>query len=124
MTLPVRNGRRASFARPGLRSACAALLFLAAGLAAAQTPTVNAPEAQRLHLRSLAATCAHCHGTDGRAVEGEALVRLAGLPREYLMTQLMAFRTGDRKATIMHQITRGYSELQLEQLAVYFAGQK
>jgi hypothetical protein len=44
-----------------------------------------------------------------------------GPPRDYLLTQLMAFRTGDRKATIMHQITRGYSELQLEQLAGYFS---
>ena len=69
-------------------------------------------------------SCAHCHGTDGRAVEGEALIRLAGLPRDYLLTQLMAFRTGDRKATIMHQITRGYSEQQLETLAAYFAALK
>ena len=90
---------------------------------AAATPPASA-EAQRLYLRSLAATCAHCHGTEGRAVEGEALVRLAGMPREHLLTQLMAFRTGDRKATIMHQITRGYSELQLEQLAQYFSAQK
>ena len=100
-------------------------LLLAVGAPAwGQTAPAMPPEAQRLYLRSLASTCAHCHGTEGRAVEGEALVRLAGLPRDYLLTQLMAFRTGDGKATIMHQITRGYSELQLEQLAQYFAGQK
>ncbi len=81
-------------------------------------------QSQRLALRSMASGCAQCHGTDGRAVPGEAMVRLAGLPRQHLLTQLMAFRTGDRKATIMHQITRGYSELQLEMLADYFAGQK
>lgn len=92
--------------------------------AAAQTAAAPSPQAQRLYQRSLAATCAHCHGTDGRAVEGEALIRLAGLPRDYLLTQLLAFRTGDRKATIMHQITRGYSEEQLEQVAAYFAAQK
>lgn len=79
---------------------------------------------ERLRTRALAATCAQCHGTEGRAVEGEAMIRLAGLPREHLLTQLMAFRTGDRKATIMHQITRGYSEQQLETLAAYFAAQK
>ena len=106
---------------------CMAVLWLASASAvaqAAQPAAAASPEAQRLYLRSLAATCAHCHGTDGRAVEGEALIRLAGLQRDYLMTQLMAFRTGDRKATIMHQITRGYSELQLEQLAAYFAALK
>ena len=104
----------------------AGALALALGVvlpAAAQTAAAG-PEAERLYLRSMAATCAHCHGTDGRALQGEAMVRLAGQPREYLLTQLMAFRTGDRKATIMHQITRGYSEAQLEALAGYFAAQR
>ncbi|MEN9627838.1 MAG: hypothetical protein RJA10_1065 [Pseudomonadota bacterium] len=103
-----------------------ALLAAACSPAWAQgSPSAAAsPEAQRLYMRSLAATCAHCHGSEGRAVQGEALVRLAGMPREHLLTQLLAFRTGDRKATIMHQITRGYSELQLEQLAQYFSAQK
>lgn len=105
-----------------LRAALAAAL--AGGAMLVQAQTAPSPEAQRLYLRSLAATCAHCHGTEGRAVEGEALIPLAGRPRDYLLTQLMAFRTGDRKATIMHQITRGYSEQQLESLAAYFAAMK
>ena len=81
-------------------------------------------EAQKLRTRALAATCAQCHGTDGRAVEGEAMVRLAGQPKDYLLTQLLAFRTGQRPATIMHQITRGYSQEQLDDVAGYFAAQK
>ena len=92
-------------------------LILAAGSAWSADP-------QRLRTRALAATCAQCHGTDGRAVEGEALVRLAGQPKDYLMTQLLAFRTGQRPATIMHQITRGYSQEQLDEVATYFAGLK
>jgi cytochrome c553 len=36
----------------------------------------------------------------------------------------MAFRSGQRPATIMHQITKGYSLEQLETLAKYFAAQK
>jgi cytochrome c553 len=78
----------------------------------------------RLRTRALAATCAQCHGTDGHAVAGEPMVKLAGLPRQHLLTQLMAFRTGQRPATIMHQITRGYSQEQLEELSTYFAAQK
>ena len=77
---------------------------------------------QRLRTRALAATCAQCHGSDGRAVEGQALARLAGQPKDYLMTQLLAFRSGQRPATIMHQITRGYSQAQLDEVATYFAG--
>ena len=95
-------------------------------LCSASLSSVTAAQAkdqERLRLRSLAATCAQCHGTDGRAVEGEALVRLAGLPQDYLLSQLMAFRSGERQATVMHQITKGYSPEQLESLAKYFAAQ-
>lgn len=93
-------------------------LMLAAGAAPAADDTA------RLRTRALAATCAQCHGTDGHAVAGEAMVRLAGLPQDYLLSQLMAFRSGQRPATIMHQITKGYSQEQLETLAAYFAAQK
>lgn len=94
-------------------------------LALAAPALQAAPEdTQRLRTRALAATCAQCHGTEGRAVEGEALIRLAGLPKDHLLTQLLAFRTGQRPATIMHQITRGYSQEQLEALATYFANQR
>ena len=101
---------------------------LAAALALAAlwcvASSASAQDAQRLRTRALAATCAQCHGTDGRAVEGQALVRLAGMPQDYLLNQLMAFRSGQRPATVMHQITRGYSQEQLETVAAYFAAQK
>ena len=101
---------------------------LARGVVLVLALSVAAPawasDAQRLRGRALAATCAQCHGTDGRAVAGEPLVALAGQPKDYLLTQLLAFRSGQRKATIMHQITRGYSQEQLEELSVYFAALK
>jgi sulfide dehydrogenase cytochrome subunit len=99
-------------------------LLCSAGLLSATAAQAQAKDPQSLRLRALAATCAQCHGTDGRAVEGEALIRLAGLPQDYILSQLMAFRSGERKATIMHQITKGYSPEQLEALAKYFAAQK
>jgi cytochrome subunit of sulfide dehydrogenase len=108
-----------TFNRQRLLAAALAL----AGLACTASPAW-AQDAQRLRTRALAATCAQCHGTDGRAVEGQALVRLAGMPQDYLVNQLMAFRNGQRPATIMHQITRGYSQEQLETVAAYFAAQK
>ena len=95
----------------------ALLLVLAAPLAAlAQSPDA-------LQVRSLAATCANCHGTDGRAAAGAGMPGLAGQPRDYLLQQLRAFRDGSRPATVMHQIAKGYSEPQLQQLAGYFAAQ-
>lgn len=74
-----------------------------------------------LYTRSLAATCANCHGTDGRTVQGSEVPAIAGMPREYMLRQLKAFRDGSRPATVMHQIAKGFSEQQLEQIATYFA---
>ena len=77
-----------------------------------------------LHSRALAATCANCHGTDGKAVQGEAMVPLAGLPKDYIVTQMQAFRDGKRTATVMHQIAKGYTPEQIESIAAYFAARK
>ena len=79
--------------------------------------------AQALQIRSLAATCANCHGTDGRAVQGSAIASLAGLPRDYIAQQMRAFQNGSRPATVMAQIARGFSADQLDALAAYFAAQ-
>jgi cytochrome c553 len=84
-------------------------------------PVAPTPAGQTLHLRSLAATCAQCHGTDGRALTDAGLEPLAGRPREELLALLSAFRSGQRPATVMHQISLGYSVAQLEQLAGHFA---
>jgi len=73
--------------------------------------------------RSLAAACAICHGTEGRSVTKD-VIPLAGLPKDHIATQMRAFRDGKRPATVMHQIAKGYTDEQLEQLAAYFAAQK
>ena len=75
-----------------------------------------------LQVRSLAAACAGCHGTEGVAQAGHA--SLAGVSQEALLTQLMDFKTGQRPATLMHQIAKGYSDAQLGALAAYFSAQK
>jgi cytochrome subunit of sulfide dehydrogenase len=95
----------------------AALALSAAGAASAQTPDA-------LYLKSLAATCANCHGTNGKAVDGSAVPTIAGMPRDYMIVQLKAFKSGARTATVMHQLSKGYSDAQIEQIAGYFAAQK
>jgi len=74
-------------------------------------------------VRSMAATCAACHGTNGVSVGG-ALAGLAGLNKEYFVLQMKNFREGKREATLMHQISKGYSEAETNALADYFAAQK
>ena len=74
--------------------------------------------------RNLAATCANCHGTNGNAVKGGGLDSLAGVPKEKTLQKLADFRSGDKPASIMHQIAKGYTERQLDLIATYFAAQK
>jgi cytochrome subunit of sulfide dehydrogenase len=95
-----------------------------AGFLLGTVGSASAQSSQALNVRSLAATCANCHGTNGKAVEGSAVVSLAGVPRDYIIAQMAAFKSGARPATIMHQISKGYSDAQVEQIASYFAAQK
>jgi cytochrome subunit of sulfide dehydrogenase len=73
--------------------------------------------------RNLAAACAICHGSEGRAVTKD-VIPLAGLPREHIATQMRAFRDGQRPATVMHQIAKGYTDAQIDAMAAWFAAQK
>ncbi len=74
--------------------------------------------------RNLAATCANCHGTNGNAVKGSGLDSLAGVPKDKTLQKLADFKSGDKPASIMHQISKGYTDEQLDLIATYFAAQK
>jgi cytochrome c553 len=74
--------------------------------------------------RNLAATCANCHGTNGNAIKGGGIDALAGVPKDKILQKLADFRSGDKPASIMHQIAKGYTDEQLDLIAGYFAAQK
>jgi len=84
----------------------------------------GAADSQTLYTQSLAATCANCHGTQGKSLKDPSVPGLAGRPSAYLIEQMQAFKTGTREATIMHQIAKGYTDEQVKQMADYFANQK
>jgi len=93
-------------------------------LCLALSPLAQAQTKEALYTRSLAASCANCHGTDGKAVQGSQVTSLAGLDKGYIVAQMNAFKTGVRPATVMHQISKGFNDAQIESLAGYFAAQK
>jgi len=94
------------------------VLVFAAALAAA-TPAF----AQDNQGRNLAASCAICHGTDGYAVSKD-MGSLAGLPKDDFVRRMKDYKDGKRPATVMHQLARGYSDAQIEEMAAWFAAQK
>jgi cytochrome subunit of sulfide dehydrogenase len=71
--------------------------------------------------RRLYASCAGCHGTEGRPAEGSSLPPLAGQSRDALAASMKAFREGSRPATIMHQLAKGYTSEQIDLIAAYLA---
>ncbi len=72
--------------------------------------------------RNLAATCANCHGTNGNT-EG-INVKLAGLDKATVIKNFKEFKSGEKPATLMHQLAKGYTDAQLDAIATYFAAQK
>lgn len=102
--------------RPTRAAAAAALLAIGTAAFAQSTDLRQ--------VRALAATCAACHGTEGRAVAGEANIPLAGLTKDRIVSQMQDFRDGKRPATVMHQIAKGYTPEQIESIAAYFAAVK
>ncbi|PUE13076.1 class I cytochrome c [Limnohabitans sp. T6-20] len=88
----------------------------AAGLSQAQP-------ADPLQVRSWAAACAACHGTQGHAQPG--MIALAGTPQEVIVQKMLDFKAGRLPAaTVMHQLAKGYSDEQITAIAGYFAAQK
>lgn len=81
-------------------------------------PASASPVGQRLY-----ANCAACHGTNGHG-QGKALPQLAGQPRDTLIAAMRDFKSGARPATIMHQISKGYTDGQIAQIADFLSTAK
>ncbi len=92
-----------------------AALLLALGTSHAQS--VDPAQA-----RSWAAGCANCHGTNGQAQPG--MEALAGVSQADIVKKMQDFKAGRKPATIMHQLSKGYSDEQIQAIAAYFAAQK
>ena len=93
----------------------AALTALAVVAAAAQSPDPNLA-------RNLAASCANCHGTGGVSQGG--IEPLAGMAKATMISKLQEFKSGARPASIMHQLSKGYTDEQLALIAGWFSEQK
>ena len=102
-----------------MKHAAALALGLLCALTSAHSQT-QSPDP--LQVRSWAAGCANCHGTNGRAEPG--MVALAGFDKDELVKKMQDYKAGRVSATVMHQLAKGYSDAQIVAIASYFAAQK
>ncbi len=72
--------------------------------------------------KSKAAVCGACHGPDGNSAN-PLWPKLAGQHAPYLVKQLKAFKSGERKDPLMGPMAAGLSEKDMEDLAAFYAGQ-
>ena len=97
-------------------------LWLAFALAA-PLPGLASSAATSLRVQDvavLAASCANCHGPDGRSTG--VIPQLRGLPEAHLLQRLQAFKAGTAKdATVMTRLAKGYDDEQLKALAQWFS---
>lgn len=89
----------------------------------AYTAEINALSPQeKVHIRTLAASCAACHGTQGNSHSITPV--LAGLDSTYFSEQMIAFKNGARSSTVMHHHAKGLETIEIYHLADYFSQQK
>jgi sulfide dehydrogenase cytochrome subunit len=90
-------------------------------------PVLNTMPAERqLHTLSLAATCAACHSTrqNNPTFLTSVYMPLYGMDSAYFISQMLAFKSGERTSTVMQRHAKGLSAEELSDLSAYFSAQK
>lgn len=93
--------------------------------AAEATPSEVVPSdaiARQVHTRSLAASCAACHGTNGNSATASTS-SISNISKPTFVSQMLAFKSGERPATLMHRHAKGLTNQEIEDLAEYFSKQ-
>jgi len=94
------------------------ILVTSALIGLSQWSTVSAAQtADQLYKRGLAATCANCHGTDGKGVVDGGMPLINNLTSTQMLEKLKAYKSGALEGTIMPQLAKGYSDEQLTTIA-------
>jgi cytochrome subunit of sulfide dehydrogenase len=90
--------------------------------AAAVTMLVFATPAAAGEMPAGASSCSGCHPAS--AVVTTPVKRLVGRPAPQIVAALQAFRAGERPATVMDRIAKGFSEPEIAAIAAWYAAQK
>lgn len=102
--------------RRGLLGAVAVLA------AAGALPLAASAQAASDAQRAKAEPCTACHGDAGRSLLAD-IPSLAGQPKQFITTQLVMFREGNRKNPVMNALAAPLSNADINGLGSYFAAQ-
>lgn len=69
--------------------------------------------------KAKAATCTACHGVEG-ASSNDLWPSLKGQQKGYLVKQIKAFKSGDRKDPLMSSMAAALTDDDIENVAAYF----
>ena len=72
--------------------------------------------------RKLAGQCKICHGSQGIA-QIPIAPNIAGEPKQYIVEQLNAFRTGQRQHEMMSVVAKNLDDKSIELLALWYSSQ-
>jgi cytochrome subunit of sulfide dehydrogenase len=96
-----------------MRTAVAAAIGLAS-IAAALGASAEPPAG--------AASCSGCHPNSSRVTS--PVPRLLGLERAAIVRALQEFRSGQRTATVMDRIAKGFTDEEVQAIAAWYASQR
>jgi sulfide dehydrogenase cytochrome subunit len=91
------------------------LLIIFIGVCPASAALADSPSQGAM----LGASCAGCHGTDGRSAG--SIPPISGRSAEFIRTSLEEFRDGKRPSTVMGRHAKGYTDEEIALIAEYFA---
>jgi cytochrome subunit of sulfide dehydrogenase len=69
-----------------------------------------------------ASSCSGCHAA-GKRID-TAVPPLVGRPAGDTVTQMQAFKTGQKPATVMDRIAKGFTDAEVQAIADWYAQQK
>ena len=111
--IPTKTGISIATARE-LIPACAGVAFLVSAMMGSVAVAAEAPPG--------ASSCSGCHAAS--ASVATPVPRLAGRPTTEITAAMNAFRAGQRPATVMDRIAKGFSDAETAAIASWYAGQK
>ncbi|HSE94077.1 MAG TPA: cytochrome C [Methylomirabilota bacterium] len=69
-----------------------------------------------------AAACSGCHAASASATS--PVPRLAGRERAVIVKAMQEFRSGQRSATVMDRIAKGFTDEEVQAIAAWYAAQR